>query len=205
MPLDLTTIARCKTLHGAISTTQLDNKLTALVTQVSRQFEKWLDCEFLKAARTEYIDVTPGQQMFRLRAFPVDTAEAFTVKNSDSGDFASASAINATDYYVDSRRGYLRFRSTAFGSVYQLEAGPGALQVVYNAGLATTTTNLLLTNDYMELVLACEQQVLHDIMRTPNFGSPSRNVGGGSQAFEDDDGSPFIPVVRQALESYLRH
>lgn len=201
MALNLTTKERVKALHRSIAGTTLDGVIDQLIAVVSRQIERWLDCEFLKTARTEVKDVIVEQSLFVLRAFPVaPLPTAFTVKNAFDSDFTLVTEIAATDYNVDRDRGILKFR----GPVYTLVDGPGTLQISYTGGLADTTANLLLNNDFIDLVMACEQQVLHDLMRTPNFGSPQRTVGGGGQSFEDKDKTPFIPVVYEMLEQFRR-
>ena len=202
MAINLTTKERIKTLHRAITTTQLDPAIDQLIAVVSRQIERWLDCAFLKAQRTEIQDVLPLQGLFTLKAFPVDSAASFTIKNAWDSDFAGSGvvAIAASDYRVDYNRGRVTFR----GAQYSLVDGPGTIQFVYTGGIATTTALLIADAEYGDLVFACEQQVLHNLMRTPNFGSPQRQVGGGGQNFEDKDKTPFIPVVVEILEQFRR-
>lgn len=200
MAVDLTTLQRVKDLHGSISGTTRDTILARLISQVSRQFESWLDCAFLKTARTELFYIADGQTRFRLKAFPVDSSAAFTVKNAYDGDFTSASAIPTSDYAVDYARGILTFRST----YYSLVAGPQSLQVVYTGGIGVDATAVVAATDYSDLSFACEQQVLHDLQRTPNFGSPSRSVGGGGQNFDSGKDSPFTPDVTIMLDQYMR-
>lgn len=198
--LDLTTLANIKILNPAIQGTTKDPLISRLISTVSRQFERWLDCEFLKASRTEVFSVRPAHMVFHLKAFPVDTTQTFAVKNEFSGAFSTVSAIADVNYYVDAARARLVMRDQYYALVY----GPGTLQVTYTGGISTTTA--LISTDYQDLVTACEMQVLHDLQRNPNYGSSDRSVGGGGQHFDSDEkyDSPFIPRVVDLLEQYRR-
>lgn len=198
--LDLTTVANIKILNPAITGSTKDAQIGRLITGVSRRFEIWLGCEFLKAARVEVFSVRAAETVFHLKAFPVDTTVDVLVRNEFSGVWANVADMSSVNYYVDDLRGRILFRD----QYTALITGPGTLRISYTGGLATSTAAIPAA--YFDLQMACEMQVLHDLQRAPNFGSSQRTVGGGGQSFDHDEkyDSPFIPDVVDALEQYRR-
>lgn len=202
-PLSLATLAYIKAVNPVVqSGTGQDAWITAMAAAISKQIERELGVDgFDKTTRTELHDVAPGQTLFHLRSFPVDTAASFVVKNEANGDFAAAAAIDSDNYHVDAARGRLQFR----GRYYSLVDGPGALQIAYTGGIVASGGDVVAAG-YGDLSLACAMQVWSEKQRAPNWGSPGRSVGGASQNFDADDVavSAFAPRVARILDLYRR-
>lgn len=113
-----------------IDTDEHDVALEWIIRTVSIRVEKYLGRILLKGSKTEVFDVHPRQQIFRLKAWPIDTGETVTVKNDTDQDWTGATAIEEINYVVAPIYGRLQFKS------YSVLEGPQALQVAYTGGLA---------------------------------------------------------------------
>ena len=191
--MDLTTLARVKNILKDDGT-QNDVLIDQLIDAVSLQIERILNRHTMESARTEQYDIVPRQQVFMLRGFPVLASPAAVVKNSLSRDFAAASAIASTSYYLDAPRGILNI------DLIGLAWGPGTLQVAYTGGLADTTVNLVA--NYPNIATACDLQVAHLIQRKDELGLSSFSAEGGSVVVAIQAG--LIKVAEQLIQPYKR-
>lgn len=134
----LSTLARVKR-RLPLATTTHDALLTALLTGVSGEVERYLGRHAQRTARTEQYDVDDEQTRWWFRGYPVDAAPAPTIKLSVDRDFTNVVAEPGTDYYLRAEDGRLELLFTYNRAGYRF---PGALQVVYTGGMAPTVDRL---------------------------------------------------------------
>ncbi len=197
--MNATTIARVKALLDITSTTY-DTVLTTMVEAVSRRIENYIDRPLEQTARTEEYSIKPRQNVLFLRAYPVTAIT--TIKLALDWDYASETAIDSSDYKVDTDTGQVHF--TFFPILnYRgdtLAAAPNAMQVVYTGGLATNTTNLI--SDYPDIAYAADVQVVAMWRRRDSPQGQSQSVGAGSINYEG--ALRLVPDVIEALTPYRR-
>ena len=135
MALRLVPIEDVKTWLGFTHTDD-DVSLELLIRTLSARIEKFLARDLLKEAKVEVLDVGPRQQVFRLKAFPIDTSKTFTVKNDPAQEWTDTTEESSDTYIVAPNYGRLQFK---FSSLID---GPQALQVSYTGGLAADTRSV---------------------------------------------------------------
>lgn len=192
--LDLVTIGTVRDLRGwSVDATQ-DAILGDIITAVSRRFGQEL-CgrRLLWEARTEQIDVAPGQRDFHLSAFPVDTGETLEFRSSTVRDF-TGSAIAAVDYYLQADTGRLHFDTA-------LESGRGALQVIYTGGLSSTASGV--ESDYPDISDAVRKQVAYEFERRDSLGLGSQTLSNtGAQREWRVMGNGWLHEVWEVIQLY---
>lgn len=197
--MDATTLARVKALLD-ISGTSHDTVLTDIIGAVSARIENFIDRPLEQTSRTEEYNVRPRQNKLFLRAYPV--ASITSIKIATDWDYASATAVDTSDYRVTSDNGMLHFNffpvTSYLGDNYQ--AAPDAVQVVYTGGLATSTANLV--SAYPNIAFAADMQVVAAWRRRDTPQGNSINTGGASIAYEKP--LAMIPDVIEALTPYRR-
>lgn len=191
--MDLTTTARVKDMKqagGGSRSDKADTFIGSLIDLYSKAAEVLLRRTVTTATYTETLDVEPGQQIFRLKAFPVSAVSS--VINDVTWDF-DGSAVSS-DYYrtKDSgARGVLMFRS------YPLSFGDEALQVIYRGGMATTVTAFVAA--YPVIAQAVEMQIVYHLQRKEKLGGTTYSQGGSSVLYEKPIG--WLDYAKELLST----
>jgi hypothetical protein len=192
--IDLVTIGTVRNLRGwSVDATQ-DAILGDIITSVSRRFDLEL-CgrHTLQAARTEQLDVAPGQRDFHLAAFPVDTGATLEFRTSTVRDFSGA-AIAAADYYLQANTGRLHFD-------VPLESGAGALQAIYTGGLSSTASGI--ESNYPDISDAVRKQVVYEFERRDSLGLGSQTLSNtGAQREWRVMGNGWLHEVWEVIQLY---
>lgn len=192
--IELTTSARIKTVLAIDpSDTTEDAWISAAIQSVSQRIELHMDRPIELVERTEEYDLSDRRRnSIFLRTYPV--TEIASVKNDSSWDFDNATAIDSELYRVDAENGVLYF-------ALELDPGPRSLKVVYTAGLATNTTELIA--NYPVIAQAADLQIAALFRRraTPQ-GESSQGAMSGTQSFEAP--LKLIPEVRESLIAVSR-
>ena len=191
--MDLTTLARVKTLLYPWDRLDYDNTITQLITDVSGQVESALSRGTESAARTEYFSAEPGQQVFPLRGYPV---ASITSVKEDLGDRAfttDANTIDAELYTANNDTGALYIHGWA------CVGGHKTLQVVYTGGMAATTAAFITA--FPDLAAGVDAQVALMLKRRDSIGFDSIGTAGSSSAL-----SPlgFVIPLQDAIDRHRR-
>ena len=193
---DLDRIKTWKKEEGTLSTAE-DDQLSASILPVSKAIEGYLGRPLMLEARTEVVPtITPFARRIYLQAAPVTTVTS--IKAAIDRDFASATAIDTDDYYVDLAGGVVHFdyplHTTlwAQGTNYGNRAGGnqhlrhGTVQVIYSAGLASDLDALEAA--YPDIVHAATLWVLEIYLRrgslTKSATAQGGRAGGGSITYQ---------------------
>lgn len=193
--MELTTSARVKEMldSGGISVgSAIDTLITQLIATYSQNVEKHLGRHTESTSRTEQFDIARGQCFFQLPGSPVTSVTS--VKAANDRDFAGADAIDTDDYYVDLARGSIEFDSPL--SV----VGPGALQVIYEGGMAADTTAFAAT--FPDVAQACDIQIAYVISRKDQLGAQSIGTQSGNVGWSGP--VDLLPEVKRLLEPHRR-
>lgn len=195
MALDLTTTERLANLwSGLAGQSMRAEQASQVISAVSRAIEKHLEVDGLELReRTDYFNVIAGQSYFALRTIGI--VSITSIRSSQLRDW-TVDPIDPDYYTFDPERGILEIDG------YYLETGPRTLQVIYEGGIAETTEDLVAANEYPDIMLAAEQQILFTITRSPHFGSTSLSVGGGNRSFEAP--VTLLKDVTDKLDKYKR-
>lgn len=195
--MNLSTVERAKLLVAATGdmseTTRAE--LAAVLATVSGAVETYLDRYALRKARTEYLDVDPGQCVFRLRAYPVTTLTGVWFDLDQA--FAASSALTSTDYWNP-----LLDAAGVFETKYPLTNGraPRSLKITYTGGMATDADAFVAA--YPDLAGAVDIQVAHEWQRRGALGVSAINYPDGITASMTAE--RWIPAVKQVLDHYRR-
>lgn len=148
--------------------------IEACCKAVSEDAERVTGRWFKVDTYTETLDVQPGARLLRLRAYPLDLSVAFDVRESATGQFASAAPLGAEALAAvnGGRVGQIALRSGAF------LGGPQTVQVTYKGGLATDPNAVP-----DDLRLACVEQVVYIVRRAPNLHLASESQEGGATQY----------------------
>jgi uncharacterized phiE125 gp8 family phage protein len=171
--------------------------LLEAITQAIQAFSLQAEAEcgrwFKRTTWTEVLDVECAQRLVSLRAYPV--ASVTTVKVAADSDFASATALDATDYALtqSGRTGQLMLRSSL-----SLFAGTQTLQVVYVGGLAEHVHQIP-----ADLRQACIEQALLSLKRPDNIDIAGKAQSGGSVTYFRN--APLTTAAQAAIDRYRRH
>jgi hypothetical protein len=195
MALTLTTAERLANLwSGSAGQNAREDQILQVIPAVSRAIEKYLEVDGLELReRTDYFNVIAGQNYFALRTIGI--VSITSIRSSQLRDW-TVDPIDPQYYTFDPARGILEFDG------YYLETGPRTLQVIYEGGIAEDVDDLAATDEYADIMLAAEQQVLFTVTRSPHFGSSSLSVGGGSRSFETP--VTLLKDVTDKLDKYKR-
>lgn len=180
-PPALFTVQEFKT-HEGITSAAHDAIIAALADRAADAIERYCRRVVLAGAYTEVFD--GGGSTVVLRNPPV--ASITSVKESETGDFASATAIPAADYVVDADAGTLRLRTRTF------VVGFGTVQVVYAGGFDE------IPNTLKEAAILWASYWMG---RRRTAGLQSQTVGGVTSSWQ----SGGVPAeVRELLDRYRR-
>ena len=190
--LDLTTAANVQSLKGWSADSTRDAVLADLIDKVSARVEGLLGGRMLyKEERTEYFSPKPGEgQTFQLAAFPVDTAQTFTIKTAFDRDWDNTAALDSAAYYLDTTDGVLCLDLAA------LDYGPHTLQVVYTGGLGTSATALDANN--ADLRFSAAQQVAFEYEQRQRLGVLSVSGPDGSASLLA--AHQILPALQAAID-----
>lgn len=190
--MDLCTLSDIKLLLGIPpETTKEDNTIEHIISAVSAYIEKWLLRKIEKTSRTEYFTVTPRKSEFLLSAYPNITLTS--VKNAVDWDWDNADSISSDWLNANDDTGLLYVWSQI------LVSGIDSLQVVYTGGMAETTYEL--REDYPDIALAAEQQVIAVFNQRKHFGVSSSGVSNVSVGYNYEG---LISSVKSLLRPHRR-
>ena len=194
--LAVTTLARLKDgqkIEGLVlANTTVDAILTDLINEVSTMFERYIGHQLLSAARTEVYDVLSGTETIFLREFPVTALTSVKLRSSVSGDFADVTALDATNYEHNPTTGELHFTRPLGWT------GRRLLQVVYTAGVDTSTANLIANNP--DIPAAADRQIAYMFLRRNRPGAGGLQIAGGSVQHEVE--LDLLKTVKRTLNQY---
>lgn len=183
--MDLTTVARVKALAKDTSNAN-DAWYVQAVAAISAAIERETARLFQRVQRTERFTPDGDQAVFFLKGVPIATIDE--VKNG--GDL-----IDASEYRLLDDLGAIEFESAP---EYDFA---GRLEVKYTGGLAATTDALVAASEYLDLVHACEREVLALWQRRDRIAPRlSESVAGSSLTLEYPEG--FLPETLRVIERY---
>lgn len=184
----ITTLANVKDLIGKTGTED-DTILNAIVLAVSARFENYCDRLIESKSRTEYFDIEEGQQLFKVKAFPVS---ALVCYNDETWLFTTALDTDVFTFLGD--WGELMFTD------YVLIAGPKALKVVYTGGMAGTQAAL--QTAYPDFEMAARIQAAFMWERRKKIGVNAEAIQGTSVQISQK--LELISEVKETLDQYRR-
>ena len=191
--MDLCALDQVKMLAGIkADNTNEDDTLRAFIRATSLQAERYMNRKMETKSRTEYRDVTAGQSLFSLDAYPITTITS--VHNDPNWGFASSTSVSTTYITYEADTGLLYIDKNVLVPGFQV------LKVVYTGGLTTKTSYLY--NEYRDLCFAIARQVVYLHKMKGKFGMDSSASNQGSVTFQV--GQQFIPEVRGVLDMYRR-
>lgn len=198
--MDLTTTTRVATLVNAAGTAPaaFNSTVGQLITNVSAAVESYLDRYAQSGvSRTEYLAVAAGQQVFRLRAYPVVSMSGVYFDL----DQTFATALDSTEYLspVYSDMGMLTMRYPLRLVDGYPDTMPNVLKVVYTGGMASSTANFITA--YPDIAGAVDQQVAFLWHQRNNLGTASVSGDAGSVSAGADS---WLPSVMDVLRRYRR-
>lgn len=202
MALDLTTLARVKTLLGEAGASQ-DALLGQLIAAVSARFEEEMRRHTTQAARTEVYPVKMNRRMLTMRGAPVDLTQPFSLKFSDTTNFSGVpTMVRNSDFVVEEEMGILRLITTgdAFAQgKLQRPFMPYYVQIISTSGMATSTANFITA--YPEVAQACDLQVAYLFRRRT---SPGGDVKVGDSFAQYTRDYNLLDEVRSAIWKHKR-
>lgn len=192
--MDLTTTTRVQSLleSGGASVAQHTTLLGDIVSATSARVEEYLGRAAQSASRTEYFDTEPSLFRVVLAAYPVTTVSL--VRYDPTRAWDASSEIAATEYAVDTDRGFLSFERYGFAVAAR------GLKITYTGGMAASTAAFIAA--YPALAFAVDLQVASLMQRRLSLGATSTSAGGGSKSFQG--GYDLLPEVRATLDLYRR-
>lgn len=183
--MDLTTVARVKTLLTGFTTGGEDAFIGLIVSEVSAAFERSLRRKIQTAARTETVELRRSKRMVSLQAAPI-SAVASIKYASNPADFSTTTALATSNYYVDLTGGFVRF-------LREMSLDPGFLEITYTAGMAADTAAFIAA--FPDLAQAADWQSAEEY---------TRRRGANRDSFEKIATANFLPLVERALSAYRR-
>ena len=200
--LDATIIAGVMALLEITGTSQ-DTVLANYITIVSQRIEDFIDRPLHQTSRTEEYDLRPRQTKLFLRAYPLTAQNQISsIKIALDWDYASAAAVDSSDYHVDLDTGTINFNYIPITNYMDnnLMTAPNAVQVVYTGGFAATTDGIVA--NYPAISSACEQQVIAMWRRRDQPMQKATKIGEYGATIEGP--LRFLPDVVEALMPYRR-
>lgn len=191
--MDLTTLARVKTLMGK-DTTAEDAAIDQTIAGVSRAAETFMRREAEIVARTEIHSAYCGQRSILLRAWGAPTLSVSSLWNDVDRTFATTDVLPSTDYFVDAKHGRVVMDTP-------LVQGIGSVKVVYTGGMGVNVSDMI-ANGFEDIVHAVETQVVFMLKRRANPEVAAVTDPGGNVSFAQQ--IDFLPYVRKALKEHRR-
>jgi len=197
--MDLTTVDRVKRILVGGDTSKMSSQqnafLSNMIASVSALVEQWLDRFVKSEAQKEFFDVEWGQRVYKLKGFPID-AGTIVVKNSFSRDFATATAIVASNY----NQAQCEVKGTLKIDKVTLSEGPGMLQVEYDGGMSDTTANFIAA--FPDVSNAVDFQVAYYYQRRNQLGLSGLSQEGGNVSYQGN--ITLLPAVKIQLQGHKR-
>ena len=140
---NLITLADYKTAEG-IQATKDDAKLELLIESVSQLVKTYCGnsiLDFYTTTKTETLSINWASNIVQLTESPVNTVSS--VKERENLSDSYTTLVENTDYYVDLATDSI-YRVNSNGTAKNWPNGPGAVEVVYNAGYETCPQDLRL-------------------------------------------------------------
>jgi len=150
-----------------------------------------------RRTRTEVHDVSPGQRVWQLKAYPVTSL--IEVALDWNREFGPTTALDATAYTIRKDAGIftMDYALVPYGARRRAQV----LQMVYVGGVAETLSAL--RSAHPDLELAAHYQIQHNMKRREGDpGQSSVNVGGATRTTPALD---LLPYVKSILAPYVRH
>ena len=191
--MDLTTLARVQSFAELSSNAADDALIGTLITGVSMQIEKFLDRHVESKARTERLDVLPGQTTLFLKGYPVSSVTS--LKNDSEWDFGSSTELATTLYNVDTDEGEINFKRNTL-----LQPGQKVIQVTYTGGMAATTAAFITA--FPDIAYAADQQVSFMFRRRTSQGNEVTSIPGHTVTVNTDMG--LLADVIKKLQVHRR-
>lgn len=184
--MDLTTLARVKALAKDAGISN-DAWYAQAISGISAAIEREIDRFVERKERTEKFVPNGRDTIFPLSGVPI--VSIADVKNA--GD-----VIAASGYRFDPDTGLVEFLSAP------ADSWDGKLEIRYTGGLAVDTAALVASGSgYLDLVLACEKEVLSLWQRRNQLAEQvSESIGGGSMTVTRSQ--PWLPETKAVLERY---
>lgn len=164
----------------------------ALIASVSQEFERQLDRWLLQTARTVQLDARADQREWSLKGCPV--ASIASIKFSSTRDFASATAIDSSRYYIGSEEDDHLLEIDSPDAT-----GRGVLQIVYTGGMAVDTDAFVAA--YPALAMQAAMEVANLWMRKGTQSVLSVSSGADKQQLT---GLRFSQITRDAINNAKR-
>ena len=145
--------------------------------------------KFKKESRTSQLSLDYETNALQLEAFGLVSSTITSIHQDSSRVFDSSTLVDASDYYFD----------TSNGLVYKDAGiwlkGRGVLQVIYNAGLATTTEDVP-----EDLRSAAIMQVASWWQHRDELGLERREFGSSEVSIQKSD--TLLSQVREIVDRY---
>lgn len=173
--------------------------LSQIITGISAEVEEALHRHVLVASRTVVCDVDRHARSVSLKGYPITSVT--TIKSDTSRAFGSGTEIDTDLFSIDSQAGVINFD-------FELQWGPGALEVVYTGGMAADTNAFIAA--FQDIAYAVDIQVFYEWQRRENPGLTNQNpsdFGGGSSYFVNPDWAErhgeFLPKLVSAIKRHV--
>lgn len=194
--MNLTTIARVKSLLGGNITTASDTLLTTIVEDVSSRFERYMRRQILKQTNSEDYPLRRGSTVLSLKATPVESITSLKYAGNPS-QFASTTALDAELYALENdEAGLVRFLGQMSLTSARL---PGYVRAVYVGGMAEDTADFI--DLWPDIARACDQQCAEEFRRRNTPGGNVSSEAGGTQFNGQLD---LLEGVQRTLDGYRR-
>lgn len=192
--VDLSTVARIKTLSGGAWTESAnDGMISAVIAEVSAQFVEVLGVHTLRAARTEVYEVRKFHKQVTLDAKEVAVPVVATMSSVPANLATAVAMTEGRDYRVLAPAGVIRLLGDQ-------PWDPGFIQVAYTGGFFTDTGELGTKHHW--LVSAAENQIIHRLQRRDTLGGNVQGPGGEGTSFIA--GYDLLPSVAKTLMMHRR-
>jgi len=182
----ITTRDNIKSLIG-LSSSDDDIILASIALAVSAVIERYLIRSIELVERTEYFDVSDGQTMFFVDAYPITQ---IAVYNDYGRDFSTA--ISSDNYTILGTNGRVVIDKQS------LTSGYSALKIVYTGGLAASQTNLQSSYPDLEMAARIQGGIWYNARK--RLGLSSESIQGGGQTSYKK--LVLDPTVKESLEMY---
>lgn len=190
--MNLSTVDRVKLFGSIPGGTAYDGLLAQLLADVSAAAEALMDRPAEAKSYTDVWDVSPGQQIYFLRAWPVTAIS--TVKYDTAREFGSGTELDSSSYTCDLRTGRLVIDGTT------LTGGYGVLQAVYTGGMAADAATFAAA--YPDIASVVDAQTVYNFRRRDNLQTSGISLAGGTTNFNPR--FDLLPYVERVLKSHRR-
>lgn len=171
--------------------------VNSVIPTVSTGLELWTGILLEKLERVWVpVRTRRAQRSIMLPATPVDTGETFEIKTAEDRDFATATAWDADEHYLDTATGILHFDRCLSGK-------PGTLQITYTGGLGANRDEVKATDLGRILELAANMWIRELYARRANASKKSDSKRGTASTWVGPIGSP-PDAVQKLLSPHRR-